>query len=297
VSMNTCGKITRALLFSCLLPLLAQMPDWKYFRDRQGNTYFIDQAGKIRITDVRRYGYRPVSPSGIDYYLEYAAALVKEHRPIEGISVLKSICALPVDNNRIYQAQVKATELLLDLKKKNGPRYAAMYESASLVLFSRNGATTVINDQMRYSFHAPERIDVVRKSDRSRLEFHYSGIQFGVRVSERGKNQADAYDFLVAVDSEKFSVPFKDLSDAVESWKANIGYEGLVREVLSRGDDRVVYLFRSSDRPGYTGIEGIVINGSYSHYVRIVSSDSGYERNSASMRKIMDGFRTVSGGR
>ena len=51
------GKAARALLFFLLPALLAQMPDWKYFRDRQGNTYFFDQAGKIHISDAVEYRY------------------------------------------------------------------------------------------------------------------------------------------------------------------------------------------------------------------------------------------------
>ena len=117
--MKRSGIKSLPLLAAGTILLLAQMPDWKYFRDREGNIYFIDQAGKIRITNVRKYLHKPVSARGIDYYLEYGAELINEHRPIEGLSVLKSICALKSDNNRIYQAQVKATQLIMKLKKNN----------------------------------------------------------------------------------------------------------------------------------------------------------------------------------
>lgn len=294
MSMKISGNIVRVLLLFVLPALLGQMPDWKYFKDRQGNTYFLDRAGKIRITNLKRYGYRPVSASGIDYYIEYATSLIQEHRPLEGISVLKSICALPSDNNRVLQAQVRATEILNTLKKKNGPRYSAMNESASLIIFSNDGATTVINDLMRYTFQAPGRIDVVRKRDRAGSEYRYSGIQFGARASRNAAAPGDAYDFLIAVDSEKFSVPIRDLSHAVEQWRGNVGDQGLTRQVLEQKDDRVIYLFRSGDRPGYTGIEGIYVIGCYSHYVRLIASDSGYREDGGIMRKIIGGFRTVT---
>lgn len=291
------GKAARALLFFLLPALFAQMPDWKYFRDRQGNAYFFDQAGKIHITDAVEYRYRPVSPSGIDYFLEYATTLINEHRPAEGISVLKSICALPAGNNRIVRAQKRAAELLNALKKRNGPRFDAMNESSSLILYSLDGATTVINDRMRYSFRAPERIDVVRKRDRRRLEYRYSGIQFGVRTAGNAAASGGAYDFLVAVDSEKFSVPLRDLSEAVDVWRGTIGHQGLTREVLEQAADRVLYLFKSGDRPDYAGIEGIFFNGKYSHYVRIIASGPGYRENGGLMRTMLRGFTTVSGER
>ena len=274
---------------------MAQMPDWKYFRDREGNTYFFDQAGKIRITSMKKFRYRPVSSRGIDYHLEYGTELINEHHPIEGLSVLKSICALKNDNNRIYQAQVKATELIMKLKKRNGPRFTSMNESASLMIFLVDDGIEIINDQMMYSFRVPGRVDVVRKVDRGRLEYRYSGILFGLLPSE-GKDdrgEAGAYDMLAAVDTEKFAVPYKNLAEAVEKWKGTIGYEGLTREVLVKDAKHLVCSFRNSGTPRYAGIEGIFLNGTYSHYVRLISSEQQFPVNEKRMRKIIDGFRTV----
>jgi hypothetical protein len=284
------------ILLICLFPLLAQMPDWKYFRDREGNTYFIDQAGKIRITDVREYGYRPVSSRGIDYYLNYGTTLIQDHRLAEGLSVLKSICALPVDNNRIYQAQVKAMELINTLKRRNGPRFTALNESASLVLFKEDDVTNIINDQMFYSFSAPCRIRVIRKRDRAQagVDYRYSGVQFGIQKSNGKDVQAGKFDMLMAVDSEKFSVPIKNIADAADKWKWNIGYDGLAREVVSRDDKRLIYHFRSSGPVIFAGLEGIFLNANYTHCIRIVSSESGYLANREFIRNLMESFKTVS---
>ncbi len=279
------------LLFSTLL--LGQMPDWKFFRDREGNTYFFDQAGKIRITTMQKYRYRPVSSRGIDYYLEYGAELINEHYPIEGLSVLKSICALKNDNNRIYQAQVKAAELIMKLKKNNGPRFTVMNESASLMLFQAEDGIEIINDQMLYSFKVPGTVDVIRKVDRGGLEYRYSGILFGLVPEGRKSREAGTYEILLAVDTEKFAVPYKNLAEAVEKWKGNIGYEGLTREAMETKGNRYVCSFRNSGDPRFGGIEGIFLNGTYSHYVRLVSSESRYQAHQKLMRKIIDGFNTV----
>ena len=276
------------------LALLSQMPDWKFFRDREGNTYFIDQAGKIRIIDAREYRFLPVTPRGIDYYLHYGAALIQEHRVTEGLSVLKSIRALPADNNRIYQAQVKATELMDALKKKNGPRFTTMNESASLIIFQTNTGIAIINDMMFYSFQVPGRVTEIRKRDRAGLDYRYEGVLFGVKTSSTAGNNENAYDILFAVDSEKFAVKFNNCTEAAENWKGALGYDGLVREPLVQGDDRLVYAFRSNGTPNYSGIEGVFVNGTFSHYARLISSNEGYRSNGHVMRKIMDSFRVVA---
>lgn len=274
---------------------MGQMPDWKFFRDREGNTYFIDQAGKIRLTAVKQYRYKAVSPRGIDYYLEYGAELIREHRPVEGLSVLKSIRALPNDNNRIYRAQVKAAELILGLKKRNGSRFDSMNESASLMFVQADGGIEIINDLMRYSLRTPGPVEVIRKVDRGGMDYRYAGILLGVLPVGAGDGRGGqaAYEMLVAVDTEKFAVSFKNISEAVEKWKGNIGYEGLIREVLTQDGARHISLFRNGGEPRYAGIEGIFLNGTYSHYVRIITSEAAYGAQEKRMRTIMEGFRVV----
>ncbi len=286
-------------LLICLFPLMAQMPEWKYFRDREGNTYFIDEAGKIRITDVKKYRYLPVSSRGIDYYLNYGSTLIQDHRLEEGLSVLKSICALPADNNRTYQAQKKAMELINSLKRRNGPRFDALNESASLILFRNDDVTHVINDQMYYSFRVPCAISVIRKKDRGRagVDYRYSGVQFGLQKSGAGDAQAGGFDMLMAVDSERFSVAIKNIDDAADKWKWNIGYDGLARETVSKEGGRLINQFKSGGPAVFMGMEGIFLNGNYTHCVRIVSSEAGYRANRELIRDLMESFKPVSQGR
>jgi hypothetical protein len=273
--------------------LLAQMPDWKYFKDREGNTYFIDRAGKIRITDVVEYRYKPVSAAGIDYYLNYGTNLIDEHHMVEGLSVLKSIRALPAGNNRIYQAQVKATELMRSLEKKNGPRFTAMNKAASLVIYRENGVTRIINDQMFYSLSIPAVVEVIRKRERSAPEYRYSGLLLGIRLEGKNTSRPGTYDMLLALDSEKFIVSFKDIAEAVEQWKGNTGFNVLAREVLEKNDDRVLCRIRYSGPQSYAGLEGTYVNGVFSHYARLVTPESAFAANSEVMRTIVDSFRMV----
>lgn len=295
MTMNGRRRFFFIMLFASSAFLVAQMPDWKFFRDREGNTYFFDQGGKIRITSMKKYRYRPVSSRGIDYHLEYGTELLKEHHPVEALSVFKSICALRNDNNRIYQAQVKAAELIMKMRKNNGTRFTAMNESASLLLFQIDDGIEIVNDRMRYSFRVPGRIAVLRRVDRSRLEYRYSGIRFGI-LPGGGKDDAGetgAYDMLMAVDTEEFAVPYKNLAAAVDKWKGNIGYEGVARIVLEQDEQRYICSFRNGSEPRYGGIEGIFLNGTSSHYVRLVSAEKRLAEQQALMRTIIEGFRTV----
>jgi len=276
------------------LILMSQMPDWKFFRDRQGNTYYIDQGGKIRITETVAYDYRAVSPRAIDYFLNYGITLIQEHRIHEGLSVLKSIRALPAGNARVEKAQVRATEIINGLKKRNGPRFTGQNEAASLMFIEEEGGVRVINDRMYYSFRGPPGLSLIRKKNRAGLDYRYEGVLFGAREASQAGGGAKAYDFLVAVDSERYAVPFRNIDQAVRLWRGIIGYDGLERTLIETRDDRVVYAFSNRGEPRYNGVEAVFVNGKLTHCARVISSDAGYRAGGDVMNDVMKSFRIVS---
>lgn len=275
-----------------LIFCMYQMPDWKFFKDREGHVYFIDQAGKIRITETVAHRYRPVTARGIDYFLEYGMTLINEHRMPEGLTVFKSILALPADSNRIYTAQVKASDMINFLKKRHGPRFTAINEASSLILIRRESVITITNDLMLYGFQAPAPVEVIRKRDRSGKNIRYSGIVFG--IGGPGTKPGGPYDLLCAIDCEKFALPLSSLSMAVEKWGENLGHDDLERKVLEHSETRFINEFIYRGTPSYSGMEGIFINGAYSYCVRLLSSGSGYARNRNDVKQIMASFRLVS---
>jgi hypothetical protein len=283
------------LLFGSFL-IQSQMPDWKFFKDREGHTYFIDRAGKITIADVEKYRYKPVSAGAIDYYLHYGITLVNDHRLIEGLSVLKSILALPADSNRIYTAQVQASETIHSLKKREGTRFSVLDESASLMLLRRDSLIRIINDHMFYSLNVPAEIEIIRVRMRGGVDYRYSGVMIGIRQPERRSAEPSngVYDVLLAIDGEKFSVRFKTLSEAVERWRYNLGFDNFQRTKVSSSGTRVVYHFRKNGSAVLEGMEVIVINGCFSYCIRLVTSGSSYEANKGLMEKIVDDFCAIS---
>ena len=297
VSMHSFNKIA-LLIILLLIPILvhAQMPEWKYYKDKEGNTYFIDQAGKIRITRVEKYRYRPVSAAGIDYYLNYGITLIGDHRLIEGLSVLKSILALPADNNRIYNAQAKVTEVIKSLKKQHGTRYTALDESASLVLIRQNSSVEILNDHMLYSVRVPASVEVIRVNDRAGVDYRYSGLLMGIwkPYGSTSPGPNGRYDILLAVDSEKFTVRIMSLAQALARWQDNLGRDDFKRETISESENNVIKKFSNNGTPKYTGVEGIFVNDNFSYCVRLISSDSKFQTNGEIIRKIISSFKTVT---
>lgn len=281
---------TRIFFILAAVLLSGQMPDWKHFRDREGNSYFIDGAGRIRITASDAPAYRPVSSRAIDYHLHYGETLIKEHRYEEALTVLKSICALPAGNNRVYEAQVRAREALEDLRRRNGARFDRMNESASLLLYSDGSDTVVIDDFMRYSFRGPAGLRVIRRRERSGRDYRYSGTLFGVTLGAEGE---DSYAYLMAVDSEIIGTPFRDVEQAREKWRGYLGFDTLARELVLRGEDRIIHRFRSGSPPVYAGYEAVFLNEKITHCVRVIASEAGYTADAAAMKRIVEGFSLV----
>jgi hypothetical protein len=297
LSMPSVIKIALiAVLLSGASFVHAQMPEWKYFRDREGNSYYLDRMGKIRIAKTPGFRYRPVSALGIDYYLEYGITLIKEHRIIEGLSLLKSILALPADNNRIYTAQAKASEVINSLKKTHGTRYSALNESASLVLIRQNASVDLLNDRMFYFIRLPASMEVVRVKERAGVDYRYTGLLLGIWKPYEGP-QTDSkggYDLLLAVDSEKFSVRLKDLGQAAARWKDILGRDDFRREKLSESESGVIYQLLGTGAQKFSGAEGIFVNGNFSHCVRLISSEANYRADRGIIIKIINSFKTVS---
>ncbi len=280
----------RILFFLAAVFLSGQMPDWKHFRDREGNSYFIDRAGRIRITSSDAPAYRPVSSRAIDYHLHYGETLIKERRYAEALTVLKSICALPAGNNRVYEAQVRAREALGDLRRRNGARFDRMNESASLLLYMDGSDIVVINDFMRYSFRGPPGMRVIRRRERGGRDYRYSGTLLGIT---RGADKEDYYAYLVAVDSEIIGNPFRDVEQAREKWRGYLGFDTLARELVLRGEDRIVHRFRSGSPPVYAGYEAVFLNGKITHCVRVIASEAGFTADGEAMKRIVEGFSLV----
>ena len=276
-----------ASAFAALM-ISGQMPEWKFFRDREGNTYYLDRAGSIRVIDADRRHDLIASVRGIDYYLNCGETLIKDHHPGRGLAVLKAILALEADNQRIKDAQVKARQLVDFLKKNHGERFDSIDEEATPYLVRREGFVEAIDDRMRYSFRSSADLAIIRKRIRKGNNYRYVGVLFGVG------DGGGRYDALVAVDSEELSVPVGSIGSAEERWRNHIGPERIARSKIDESEQRIVYLFTGGDGEMFAGYEGVVVNGRMTYCVRVITSAVLFNEKGALLRDIVSGFRAVA---
>ena len=168
-------SVIRTIVFFMLMLyahiLLAQMPDWNSLKDSDGNRYYIDRSGKIWTSGKPEFYYRAVSLEGLDFYLNHGVALMRRHYQSDGLTILKSILAMPVTNHRIYDAQVKASKEINNLLKKEGSRFKKLNANASILLYRIKDRHILIDDRMRFRLIFPFRITIMSRKIRDRLDY------------------------------------------------------------------------------------------------------------------------------
>lgn len=254
--------------------LTAQMPDWKYFRDREGNGYYYDRAFKIRITDEKPFNYTPASSAGIDYYLNKGIELIKDGKYSQGLFYLKSLKTLSMDNLRVRNSAKTAAEWINYLQKKHGIRYEGYDRESTVLLSLSEGKYSLINEKLRYKIILNRQPHITRAS--WKLNDAGYGLKFGFNLDDG--NSDEGYDCIVGIETRILRGKINSLNDAEDSWRNEFGKDNFKREEVLRGDDRVVYLYSYSDGVPFSGIEGVFINGKIIHIIRVLCGSGIKER-------------------
>ncbi len=285
-------------LFSSSIFLSAQMPDWKFFRDREGNGYYYDKANKIRITDENPFLYTPVSIRGIDYFLYKGIELIKDGKYTEGLYYLKSIKTLPMENLRVENNAKDASKWINHLQKKHGVRYERFDKDCTILLNFFDDKYSIINEKLRYKIILKKKPRIVK----ALWKFYDQGygLKFGFNLeneiadknnsgnsstgkSEKenfeealleNKNSDKGYDCIVGIESRILKGKIGNVAEAAESWRYEFGKDNFKREEVLRKDDRVIYIYTYSDGVPFTGIEAIFINGRIIHILRVLCSST-----------------------
>ncbi len=269
------------------------MPDWNSVSDADGNKYYIDRNGKIWTSGKPEFYYRAVSLDGLDYYINHGIELIKRHYQFEGLTILKSILAMPVINNKIYDAQVRASREINNFLKREGSRFKRLNADASILLFRVKDSYTLIDERMRFSMLFPFKINIIRRKIRNRLDYRYQGILIGLLIDKRDykENSIDGYDAFMAIDSEMFRSKLRSIEQLETNWKINTGGIGLDRVLVDKHENSVIYEFGSRNSQSLSGFEGYYMKGKYGYFIRIISGRELFARHREVLLALLKGFK------
>jgi len=270
------------------------MPGWQTVEDRDGNVYFIDRNGKIWTSGKPEFYYKPVSMNGLDYYVSHGIELIRRHYYFEGLTILKSILALPASNQNVYRAQVKSSQVINTLIKREGERFTRLNARASLLLIKLENKTILIDDRMQFRVEIPHRVTVLRRNMRERLEYLYQGVLMGLTVKERmesNKNEGERFDALMVIDAERYRSRIRSVRQLEMNWENNLGGFGFKRELRDSYEHGRIYTFEGSPSSAFSGFDGFFVKGRYGYFVRIISSKKLVERYRKELHSLMKGFR------
>lgn len=290
------------VLFSSV-PVAAQMPDWTLLTDKDGNKFYMDKNGKIWTSGKPDFNYKPVSIEGLDYYLNQGIELIQNHYKTEGLTLLKSILALPVKNNVIYKAQIKASGEIRNLLKNEGSRFKKLNEDASLLTYRENSFITLINDNMYYSIQCPSSVKIISRRIRIKNNYRYYGLLMGIRfqtperTEKRTQNPDKAetytgYDLLMAIDSERFPDIIRRAETIENHWRNRLGSDTLKREIIIKNNDRIIYSYRDTHSPYYSGTEGFYKKNNFGYFVKTITGDKKYRDYEDKILEIINSFKT-----
>ncbi len=302
------------LLFSSIY-LFAQMADWKFFRDREGNVYYYDRALKIRITDEKFFDFTPASINGTDYYLHKGIEIIKSGKYAEGLFYLKSLKTLPMNNLRVRNNAKEASKWINYLQKKHGPRYERFDRESTILLNFNDGSYNLVNEKLRYKIILKQKPKVIRAL--WKLNDAGYGFKFGFNLDnqiENEKSQKDednkenfeivnsenndgekdsGYDCIVGIETRILKGNIKNIKEAEESWRNEFGKDNFKREEVLQKEDRIIYLYTYNDGVPFSGIEGVFINGKFIHIVRTLCSNSIKDRVFQEIRKPVEALILV----
>lgn len=205
--LSSYKQIIILLLIFTPLPsfLFSQMPDWTLIIDKDGNRYYIDKNSKIWTSGIPEFNYKAVSVDGLDFYINHGLELIRSHYKEHALTLLKSIKAMPPRNNRIYEAQCKATEMINYLIKNEGDRFSEINTSSSILLYRDKENTVLINDKIGYSIEIPNIFNIIHKRIRGKSRNFFYGILLGINLRDKDvsiKQGYRGYDLLLAINSE-----------------------------------------------------------------------------------------------
>jgi len=255
-----------------VLPINAssQMPDWKYFRDIEGNSYYYDRTFKIRITESPGTELLPVKAAGIDFYFNTGIELINEGRYPEGLFYLKSIRTLGSTNNRIRKVQAESAKWMDYLGRKHGTRYEQYDKESTITLTGENDRYYLANSKLFYGMTIAHRPYILKK------EWKYMGrgygLKFGAKINEKGNYEG--FDYITGIESRILQGGAHDITEAQNIFVHELGPDIFMRKEILKSTDRVLYDIKYPGDSRISGVEGIYVRKNRIHLARAFYHDS-----------------------
>jgi len=264
------------------------MPDWIFFKDREGNQYYYDRAFKIRIIDESDFNYPPVSGKGIEYYYNSGLEYLGRGEVVKSLYFFKSILALKEQNNRLRQMQINSADQISSIEKRHGTRMALFDRESTLLILKEGASYRLINEKLLYALTLPARPWIIRKG------WKYSdkgyGLQFGINMDSSEKS---GYDFITGVETRILPFAVDTADQAEKIWVRDLGPDAFSRELIEKGDEKKIYLYRYPGDSPFRGYEGIFVNRNMIHLVRIMYHENVQTLVEQSVLDLMSGFTQV----
>jgi hypothetical protein len=271
------------------------MPDWKYFRDRAGNVYYIDRTGKFHAPHKPTRAFPVITPEEVEYYIAHARELMPYH-PVQGLAIVKSILSLPEDNSILVSARREASAQINRCIKRNGDRYAQWNRDASIVMVRFGGLSRLIDDEMMFVLEMPYHAVVIRNRERQSHKYKYSGLLLGLGAEKfQGGDAVEfaRFDVLLAVDTEAFSVPLKGVDLVEENSLNNSGFRDMSRSLIFVDRNRKIYEIGKVGGLSLVGFEAYYVNSNRGHALRLLCRPSLFAEEKAALQRIVESFKTV----
>jgi hypothetical protein len=290
--MNSYKIILVFIFFIFSIPVASQMPDWKYFKDQDNNTYYIDRNNKIYPSGKPDFKFKPVSIDGLDYYFTQGKDLIKSGYKVNGLTLLKSILIIPSDNDLIYNYQIKTANYINSFQRKEGERFSQYNRKSSILMYKEKNKIYLKNDLMFYSMSMPGRVDIIRKRERDRNNYIYDSLTLGSSFNMTDKK---GYDIIIAIDSEKFNYPILNIETYIKSLRIKLGKDQLRRNLLYKEKYKILYQYESKSSKIYSGFEYIIINRFYGYIIRIITPKEKFKLHEKKIRNIIDKIKFIRG--
>ena len=294
---NSTSKLKKNIIFfaltiSCILNnnVSSQIPGWKLYKDKSGNSFFIDRNWKIYANNPVKKSFSPVSLKNLTFKINRADQLMRELKPIEAIHIYRSILVMNSNDYTVRSAKIKASHKINYLKSSQGYRYTLYKKKSEPLAYRIANITTILHTQMRYSISSHKKFIIIRIRKKRDYRYRYIGIVCGIQDSKTPNNK---FSMLLAIDAEKMPFPIRSLQQAIQKYNKNNISDSIKQKIIQKSNSSIYYAITNSPKQNFRGYEGVRFKNNYIYFIRIICSNKVFNANKKEMLFILRNFKVI----